>query len=743
MASSLTQDQIAALIGATHREPRSLLGYHELANEAGRPGAAPVCVVRVLEPDADSVAVYWEDEALSEARPMARLHPGGLFECVLARRRPLRPYLLQIRYANGAVVTKHDPYYFAPQLTEQDLYLFGEGNHHHIYRKLGAHPLVRDGLAGTRFAVWAPNAERVSVVGGFNFWDGRKHVLQALGSSGIWELFIPGLATGELYKYEIRTRDGRTILKTDPYGFAMQLRPDNASVVTDLEGFAWADATWMEARRSFDAVTAPVSVYEVHPGSWRRPWDERPFHSWDELGEQLIPYVTDLGYTHIELMGVAEHPLDGSWGYQVAGYYAPTARHGSPQDFMRFVDRCHTAGIGVLIDWVPAHFPKDAHGLAEFDGTAVYEHADPRQGEHAEWGTKIFNYGRHEVRNFLVANALFWLEYYHIDGLRVDAVASMLYLDYSRNAGEWIPNRLGGRENLEAIEFLKQLNWTVGHYHPGVMMMAEESTAFPGVTQPVHHGGLGFTLKWNMGWMNDTLKYWAFEPVHRRFHHNLITFSFVYAFSERFMLPLSHDEVVHGKRALLDKMPGDEWQKRANYRLLLGYMTAHPGKKLLFMGCEFGQWHEWRDRDSLDWALLDSPAHRGLYDWNKAINHLYRHSPELYASDATWEGFRWIELDNQDESICAFLRQSGPGKAGKPLICAFNCTPVPRDAHLLGVPEAGGYEKVLDSDDPRFGGSGYAPETRLHAVEAPWQGYPCRLSVRLPPLAMVIWRHAG
>jgi 1,4-alpha-glucan branching enzyme len=742
MASSLTSVQIAALLGATHREPRSLLGYHELVEESGRPGQAPVCVVRVLEPDADSVAVYWEDEELSAARPMTRLDPGGLFECVLARRRPLRPYLLRIRYGNGAVVTKHDPYYFAPQLTEQDLYLFGEGTHHHIYRKLGAHPLVLDGLAGTRFAVWAPNAERVSVVGAFNSWDGRKHALHALASSGIWELFIPGVAPGELYKYEIRARDGRTLLKADPYGFAMQLRPDTASIVSDLDGFSWQDANWMEARRHFDAVSAPVSVYEVHPGSWRRPWDERLFHGWDELGDQLIPYVNDLGYTHIELMGVAEHPFDGSWGYQVAGYYAPTARHGTPQDFMRFVDRCHAAGIGVLIDWVPAHFPKDAHGLAEFDGTAVYEHADPRQGEHTEWGTKIFNYGRHEVRNFLVANALFWLEYYHIDGLRVDAVASMLYLDYSRNAGEWIPNRLGGRENLEAIEFLKQLNWTIGHYHPGVMMIAEESTAFPGVTQPVHHGGLGFTLKWNMGWMNDSLKYWAFEPVHRRLHHNLITFSLVYAFSERYLLPLSHDEVVHGKRALLDKMPGDEWQKRANYRLLLGYMTVHPGKKLLFMGCEFGQWYEWRDHESLDWALLDQPAHRALYEWSKAINHLYRRHPQLYASDATWEGFRWIELDNQEESVFAFLRQAGPGTGGKPLICVFNCTPVPRDAHLLGVPEAGEYVKVLDSDDGRFGGSNYAPEVSLQAVEAPWQGYSCRLTVRLPPLAITIWRHA-
>ncbi len=739
---SLTADQIEALLGATHREPRSLLGYHEFAADSGRQGEGPLCLVRVLEPDADSVAVYWEDEDSGSARPLTRLHAGGLFEGVLPWRRPLRPYRLRIRYANGTELTKHDPYYFSPQLSEQDLYLFGEGNHHHIYRKLGAHRIERDGLAGTRFAVWAPNAERVSVVGGFNFWDGRKHPLQPLGSSGIWELFIPGVLEGELYKYEIRTRDGRTLLKSDPYGFEMQLRPDTASVVSELDGFEWHDAAWLEQRRVLDSQQVPISVYEVHPGSWRRPWDGRPFHSWEELAEQLVPYVQDMGYTHIELMGVAEHPFDGSWGYQVAGYYAPTARHGKPHSFMEFVDRCHLAGIGVIMDWVPAHFPKDAHGLAEFDGTAVYEHADPRQGEHSEWGTKIFNYGRHEVRNFLIANALFWVEHYHIDGLRVDAVASMLYLDYSRQAGEWVPNRYGGRENLEAIEFLKQLNWTVGHYHPGVLMIAEESTAFPGVTQPVHLGGLGFAFKWNMGWMNDTLRYLQTEPVHRRYHHNLITFSFVYAFSERFLLPISHDEVVHGKRALLDKMPGDTWQKQANYRLLLGYMTVHPGKKLLFMGCEFGQWHEWREHEALDWSLLRYPEHRGLQDWNRAINRLYRGSPQLYSQDANWQGFRWIELNNQDESVFAFLRQGISPQGGSPLVCAFNCTPVPRDGYLLGVPETGTYAKVLDSDSAAFGGSGYAPEARVVAEATSWQGYPARIRVRLPPLAMVVWQKA-
>jgi 1,4-alpha-glucan branching enzyme len=517
----LSASEIDALVSARHGEPRSLLGYHEFA----RKDDAPVCMVRVLEPDAASVMVEWEDGGTATA--LKSIDARGLFEGRVPHRRPLQPYRLRIRYRSGAELTKHDPYFFAPQLSDFDLYLFGEGNHYTIYHKLGAHPTTLDGLAGTHFAVWAPNAARVSVVGPFNLWDGRKHALQARASSGIWELFIPDIGPGTAYKFEIRTKDGRTILKADPYSFAMQLRPDNCSVVTSLEGHAWADAAWMHSR-PVNPLAQAISIYEVHPGSWRRDYGRSPqFLTWKEIGDELIPYVRDMGYTHIELMGVAEHPFDGSWGYQVVGYFAPTARFGSPQDFMRFVDRCHQAGIGVIMDWVPAHFPRDAHGLAEFDGTALYEHADPRLGEHADWGTKIFNYGRHEVRNFLVANALYWLDRYHVDGLRVDAVASMLYLDYSRKAGEWVPNRYGGRENLDAIDFLRQLNTAVGQYHPGAMMFAEESTAFPGVTQPAHLGGLGFHFKWNMGWMNDTLRYAAMDPVHRRFHHQLVTFSFI------------------------------------------------------------------------------------------------------------------------------------------------------------------------------------------------------------------------
>jgi 1,4-alpha-glucan branching enzyme len=627
-----------------------------------------------------------------------------------------------------------------PDITDFDLYLFGEGNHHHIHRKLGAHCVTREGLHGTRFAVWAPNARRVSVVGDFNQWDGRQHGLQPRGVAGVWELFVPHVGPGALYKFEITSAHGAVQLKADPYAFQMQLRPDNASVVADIGGFHWNDAEWLARRAAWDPLRAPINIYELHPGSWRRSWHRKPaFLTWDEIAEQLIPYLHDLCYTHVELVGVAEHPFDGSWGYQVLGHFAPTARHGTPHDFKRFVDRLHQAGIGVFMDWVPAHFPKDAHGLAEFDGTHLYEHADPRLGEHVEWGTKIFNYGRHEVRNFLVANAMFWIEEYHIDGLRVDAVASMLYLDYGRKAGEWTPNRYGGRENLEAIEFLKQLNWTVGHYFPGVLTMAEESTAFPGVTRPVHLGGLGFHFKWNMGWMNDTLRYMALDPLYRRHNHNLITFSFVYAFSEHFILPLSHDEVVHGKRSLLDKMPGDEWRKRANYRLLIGYQIAHPGKKLIFMGGEFGQWHEWRDYEDLSWAALAHPHHQELHAWNRALNRLYRSHPELHASEHSWDGFRWIDPDNAAESVFAFLRQRLPGEGGTQLVVAFNLTPVPRDHYVFGVPHAGRYRKILDSDSPAFGGSGYSQQGEIEAQQEGWRDFPARVAITLPPLGMVVF----
>ena len=622
-----------------------------------------------------------------------------------------------------------------------DLYLFGEGKHERIYDKLGAHPYAGDGAAGTRFAVWAPNAERVSVVGAFNHWNGDVHVMHPRASSGIWELAIPAIGPGAAYKYEIRDRSGRLFVKADPYGFAMQLRPDNCSVVTSLEGHAWQDSEWLAQRGQCDPRCRPFNAYEVHLGSWRRPWDQRvpPFMSWREAADQLIPYVADLGYTHLELMGVAEHPLDESWGYQVVGYYAATARYGSPQDFMYFVDRCHQAGIGVILDWVPAHFPRDAHGLAHFDGSALYEHADSRLGEHMEWGTKIFNYGRHEVRNFLVANALFWADRYHVDGLRVDAVASMLYLDYSRKPGEWLPNRDGGRENLEAIDFLRQMNDAVHRAFPGVLTIAEESTSFAGVTRPPEYGGLGFNFKWNMGWMNDTLRYAAQNPVHRRYNHQLITFSFVYAWSENFILPVSHDEVVHGKRSLLAKMPGDDWQRRANFRLFLAYMCAHPGKKLSFMGSEFGQWLEWRDREQLEWSQLAVPEHSRLRDCVRELNKLYRSAPQLYGSDCDHEGFRWVDLHNADESVWAFARRCVGQDAGAPITCVFNATPVPRDGYAIGVAEPGSYAKIFDSDDARFGGSAYNRQSEVHAVQEGAQGYPCSLRLNLPPLAAMFF----
>jgi 1,4-alpha-glucan branching enzyme len=727
-----------ALVGARHPAPRSVLGYHEYP---GR-GRVPACVVRVLEPDAAEVAVHWSDEEASAARPLKRIHPGGLFEGRLPHRRPLVPYRVLTRYADGSEHSRPDPYYFSPQLSDYDLYLFGEGNHHRIYRKLGAHPEAVDGTHGTRFAVWAPNAERVSVVGPFNLWDGRRHPLQVRGSSGVWELFVPDVDAGMPYKYEIRNRNGRTLLKSDPYGFAMQLRPGNCSVVADLGGHPWGDADWMSARAAADPAGRAVSVYELHLGSWRRREGRHPpFMSWREAADEVIPHVLALGHTHIELMGVSEHPLDESWGYQVTGYYAPSSRFGSPQDLMYFVDCCHQAGLGVIMDWVPAHFPRDESGLAEFDGSALYEHADPRLGEHMDWGTKIFNFGRHEVRNFLVANALYWLEHYHIDGLRVDAVASMIYLDYSRKEGEWVPNRYGGRENLEAIDFLRQLNGTVGHYYPGVMTIAEESTAFPGVTRPAAEGGLGFGLKWNMGWMNDTLRYFSLDPVYRRHEHNLITFSFMYAWSERFMLPLSHDEVVHGKGSLLGKMPGDDWQKRANLRLLYAWMTAHPGKKLLFMGSELGQRHEWRDGESLDWSLQQDPRHAGIGRCLADLNRLYGREFALHGSDWDPQGFGWLELHNAEESLFA-LRRGRLDDGQAPLVCLFNATPVPRLDYRVGVERPGTYECVFNSDAGLYGGSDH-PMSSWLGTEGPLHAFPASLRLTVPPLAAVFYRLAG
>jgi 1,4-alpha-glucan branching enzyme len=620
---------------------------------------------------------------------------------------------------------------------DDDLYLFGMGDHHRIYDKLGAHLRTVDGLRGVHFAVWAPNARNVSVIGNFNHWDGSGHSMRQRGSSGIWEAFVPGIGEGEIYKFEVTSPLGHLYQKIDPYAFAAELRPATGSVVADLTKHGWHDADWMTRRAETDILNRPISIYEVHLGSWMRVPDEGDrFLTYRELGPKLIEHVKQLGFTHIELMPIAEHPLDVSWGYQVLSYYAPTARHGSPEDFMAFVDLMHQNGIGVLMDWVPAHFPRDAHGLSYYDGTFLYEHADERLREHKDWGTLVFNYGRHEVRNFLIANALFWFDKYHLDGLRVDAVASMIYRDYSRKAGEWVPNCDGGREDYDALNFLRRLNETVFRYHPGVMMIAEESTAWPGVSRPPSLGGLGFNFKWNMGWMNDFLTYMSKDPVHRKYHQDLITFALLYAFHENFILVLSHDEVTHGKRALLDKMPGDRWQKFANLRALLAFMYGHPGKKLLFMGTELGQWNEWNCNQSLDWHLLEHEPHHKLSHFLADINRLYREHPALWEQDFGWEGFEWIDFHDRENCVISFIRWARGREQCVLFVCNF--TPVPRNGYRVGVPSVGRYRKILDTDCSDYWGSGYAAECEYRADEIPWQGQRASISLTLPPLSTIL-----
>jgi 1,4-alpha-glucan branching enzyme len=619
-------------------------------------------------------------------------------------------------------------------LTEQDIYHFREGTYFRAYEGFGAHPDPTGGA--THFAVWAPNADAVSVLGDFNGWSRGAHPLEPRwDSSGIWEGSVCGAARGALYKYAITARQtGEALEKSDPYAFHTEVPPRTASVVWDL-AYLWGDAAWMSRRAHANALAAPWSIYEVHLGSWRRaPADRRPL-GYRELAHALAEYVTELGFTHVELMPVMEHPFYGSWGYQVTGYFAPSARYGSPQDFMYFVDHLHQRGIGVILDWVPSHFPTDAHGLGRFDGTHLYEHADPRQGLHPEWNSSIFNYGRAEVRDFLASNALFWLEKYHADALRVDAVASMLYLDYARRAGEWIPNRFGGHENLEAVEFLKQLNLAVYRDHPHTQTVAEESTAWPMVSRPTYLGGLGFGLKWNMGWMHDTLSYFQQDPLLRKYHHSRLTFSLWYAFTENFVLPLSHDEVVHGKGALIGKMPGDEWQQFASLRLLFGYMWTHPGKKLLFMGGEFGQRREWNHDESLEWQVLEYPLHAGVQRWVRDLNRLYRASAALHELDFTEAGFRWIDCDDADVSVIAFLRQD---RAGVPLLVACNFTPVPRERYQVGVPRGGRWQERLNSDALDYGGSGLGNLGAIEASGIPWHGQPHSLFLHLPPLAAVV-----
>ncbi|HEV8131623.1 MAG TPA: 1,4-alpha-glucan branching protein GlgB [Acidobacteriota bacterium] len=693
-------------------------------------------IVSAFVPDAERV---WVIDARSPGRQqeMKKIRKEGFFELALEDEEWF-PYRLKAVNAFGDTWEFHDPYSFPPVLSDFDLHLMAEGTHYRNYEKLGAHLREISGIRGTHFAVWAPNAKRVSIVGDFNHWDGRQHAMRVRGSTGIWEIFIPDLYEDNLYKFEIKSRTHDYVtLKTDPYGFYFERRPKTAAIVQNIDSYRWNDDQWVEHRAGSNALDAPISIYEVHLGSWMRvPEEGNRYLTYRELAHRLVDYVKEMGYTHIELLPVMEHPFDGSWGYQTIGYYAPTSRFGRPADFMYFVDYCHGNNIGVLLDWVPAHFPKDTHGLAYFDGTHLYEHADPRKGEHQDWGTLIFNYGRNEVQNFLLGNALFWVEKYHVDGLRVDAVASMLYLDYSRQPGEWLPNALGGNENLEAINFIKRFNVLMHGQQQGVITAAEESTAWPMVSRPTYAGGLGFGFKWNMGWMNDTLLYMSKDPIHRKYHHSGLSFSLIYAFNENFILPLSHDEVVHGKRALLDKMPGDSWKKFANLRLLYAYMYGHPGKKLLFMGGEFGQWNEWAHDRSLDWHLLRYESHQRLQRFIKDLNRMYRSEPALYEIDFEDRGFEWIDFHDWEGSTISFIRK---GKdSDNYLIFVLNFTPVPRLGYRVGVPEPAFYVEILNSDSAEYGGSNMGNLGGIASQSVEWSGRPYSLEMTLPPLAAVV-----
>ncbi len=707
-----------ALASARHSDPFAVLGPHQIDGRR---------LVRTLQPDARAVEVVD-----AEGNLLATLQRDGDSDLFAGWVPGSGRYRLRVHWPQ-ATQDVDDVYAFGPQLSDLDLHLHGEGTHQQLYRQLGAQAQVVDGVTGVRFAVWAPNAQRVSVIGEFNQWDGRRHPMRLRAPAGVWELFVPAVATGALYKYEILGRDGVARQKADPLALATEMPPGTASRVADPAPFDWSDAAWISQRPQQQALTAPLSIYELHAGSWVHGEHEETL-DWDALGERLIPYVTSMGFTHIELLPIAEYPFGGSWGYQPLGQFAPTARFGPPQAFARFVDRCHEAKLGVIVDWVPAHFPTDAHGLAQFDGTPLYEHADPREGFHQDWNTLIYNLGRNEVAGFLVASALAWFDRFHVDGLRVDAVASMLYRDYSRKSGEWVPNIHGGRENLESIAFLRTVNDLVHQHFPGALMIAEESTAWPGVTRSPADGGLGFDLKWNMGWMHDTLEYMARDPAHRRWHHHEMTFSMVYAWSERFVLPLSHDEVVHGKRSLLGRMPGDEWQRFASLRAYLGYMWAHPGRKLLFNGAEIGQPGEWNHDAQLPWNLLDEPHHRGVQQWVRDLNHLYTSEPALHALDDDPRGFRWLVGDDADNSVLAWLRLADDAR---PVLVVSNFTPAPRHAYRVGVPRGGVWHMALNSDASVYGGSAVG-QSQVDAEALPAHGQPCSLALTLPPTATII-----
>jgi 1,4-alpha-glucan branching enzyme len=731
----LAPAEIAALVEGGHGDPFALLGPHAIETRAG-----PALAIRCFLPGVERARVI--PPAPGKPRAMARLHPAGLFEAVFPDRREAFPYRVRVVDRQGQSREVDDPYRFPSTLSDYDRHLLAEGTHGGASDKLGAHPLALEGVRGVVFAVWAPNARRVSVVGDFNEWDGRRHPMRLHPGNGIWEIFVPGLAEGARYRFEIVAPTGDLVpLKADPYAVAFDEGGAHpASVVQTLDRHRWDDGAWMASRARGNPLGQPLAIYEVHLGSWMRVPEERDrFLTYDELAERLGAYARDMGFTHVELLPVMEHPFYGSWGYQTIGYFAPTRRYGHPEDFMRFVDSLHRQGIGVILDWVPAHFPRDPDGLGRFDGTHLYEHADPRRGEQPDWGTLIFNYGRNEVANFLAENAHFWLERYHVDGLRVDAVASMLYLDYSRAAGQWLPNEFGGRENLAAVGFLQRLNTALHRRHPGAIVVAEESTAWPMVSRPTYLGGLGFGFKWNMGWMHDVLGYFALDPVHRKYHHHRLTFGLLYAWSENFVLPLSHDEVVHGKGSLLQRMPGDEWQRFANLRALYGFMYGHPGKKLLFMGGEFGQGREWHHDRSLDWHLLDSgPYHLGVQRLIRDLNGLYRREAALHELDHEAAGFQWMDCADWEQSVVSFARRAR--EAAEVVLVVANFTPVPRYGYRVGAPAPGYYRELLNTDAAAYGGSDVGNLGGVGSEARPWQGQPHSLVLTLPPLGVLMFK---
>jgi 1,4-alpha-glucan branching enzyme len=730
-AMILTREELNSLVQVQHRSPHQLLGLHPLGNHTG-------LVARAFWPGAQTVELVPVHEKNQPRLTLKRIHPSGLFEGTTRQAHRVYAYDLVVRDSEGRLHQTRDPYSFLPTLGEGDLYLFNQGNERCIYDKLGAQLRVIDGVPGTSFSVWAPNAQRISVVGDFNGWDGRRHPLRLLGVSGVWEIFIPGVGEGALYKYEVRAADGALVLKTDPYGFFFEPAPRSASIVWNNRKSLWTDDAWLKQRAASHPFRAPMSLYEVHLGSWRKKTVAESL-SYREIAGPLIDHVRRLGFTHVELLPVSEHAFYPSWGYQVTGFYAPTNRYGTPDDFQYLVNALHEAGVGVVIDWVPAHFPRDDWALARFDGTCLYEHEDPRQGAHQDWGTLIFNFGRHEVSNFLTANALFWIDRFHVDGLRVDAVASMLYLDYSRKEGEWIPNQHGGRENLEAVEFLKKFNHLVHTEYPGALTVAEESTAWPLVTRPPYLGGLGFSFKWNMGWMHDTLNFYKHDPIHRKYHQNDLTFAMLYHHHENFILPLSHDEVVHGKRSLLGRLPGDDWQRFANLRTLLGYQWLFPGKKLLFMGGEFGQSREWNANAELDWWLLgEGPHHRGLQRFVEDLNRLYRGDPALWEADYDPEGFFWVDCSDHEQSVLSFVRQNRD--RSRQLLIVLNLTPVLRTAYRVGLPRAGFWQEVLNSDAEIYGGGNQGNLGGVTAESYQVQNQPFSASFTLPPISVTVFR---